>query len=106
MQVYKIAVGNSFRFIRAMSAIEARLIAAKVWGLKLIHGSTGIGQQAPDIGARGYDLAVNRLDLAVNIRAMQKAGSDSGRRAFYMPSEAKKTRTTNKANELIALLFG
>jgi hypothetical protein len=85
--------------------LHARLIGAKVWGLKLIHGSTDIGQQAPDIGARGYDLAVNRLDLAVNVRAMQKGGNDSGRRSFYMPSEAKKTKTTNKANELIALLF-
>lgn len=61
MQVYRIGLCH---YIRAENYLAARVRAFKNWGIRnpMI---TAIGQQAPDIGRKGYEEAAHNAPLFI-----------------------------------------
>ena len=101
MTVYRLVIGHSIRYIRALNMSAARVRAFKVW-----HARPDIiepfGMMAPDIGAFGYSRACNALEnvarTSATLRAMQShKGADNTGRNMYRPKGAALTKLENKA---------
>ena len=94
MQVYRIGL---YHYIRAESALRARVRAFKVWGYKDIQ-PVAIGQEAPEIGRSGYNEAAHNAPLFI---ARNSTGKVSDRVSAHKAKAAGPVCITN--SELAAL---
>lgn len=98
MSVYRVAVGGCFRYIRAESALQARLSAFRLWGKGKPLPVQDIGTMAPEIGRRGYEQAVQKEPLYI----MRQPSGKQGAKAQH---KAPKAGPVNIFNPEYARLF-
>ena len=95
MSVYKIAIGNSFRFVRAINNFEARFIASRIWNNgKPVH-AVSMGQQSPEIGGAVYNRIVHgdgEKDTALFIARRSTGKLTQKVNSFYKTSEVGKDK--------------
>ena len=97
--IFQLAAVNSVRLIRAASALEARLIAYRIWHIKSPVVSD-LGQQCPDIGEAGYNRVVHgEADTALFIarRTTGKIADSARLKGDAKPSACTVTNTKRAA---------
>lgn len=99
MAVYRITVGSSFRYIRAVNALAAAIEAARVWNKGVRPHVENIGNYAPDIGRLVYNRIVCPPEDVEDYDIIQYTRRSTGKlttkeNSFYRPTPSTTTKRT------------